>query len=247
MIKTLFVDDEQTAIDLLQWLTHQYCPDITAVQSATTVEEAARKIRSFRPDLVFLDIKMPGQNGFDLLLEVTDCDFEIIFTTAFNEYAIQAIKFSALDYLLKPIDAEELVKAVERFKIKRATANGGIHLLRNFFMNISGGTKNKFRLAIPSVGEVKYIDTNNIIRLEAERNYTRFHIHKGNSFISSKTLKEYEIILKDHRFIRVHKSHLVNLSYVEKYDAGGWLLLSDNSRVEVSRRRKDYVTGKLKE
>jgi two-component system LytT family response regulator len=247
MIKALFVDDEQTAIDLLQWLTHQYCPEITAIQSATTVEEAIGKIRSFHPDLVFLDIKMPKQNGFDLLLQVADCNFEVIFTTAFNEYAIQAIRFSALDYLLKPIDAQELVKAVERFRLKRASANGGIHLLRNFFFNISGGSKNKFKLAIPSVGEIKYVDTDNIIRLEAERNYTRFHIRKGNSFISSKTLKEYEIILKDHGFIRVHKSHLVNLSYIEKYDADGWLLLSDDSRVEVSRRRKDYVVAKLKE
>lgn len=246
MIKALFVDDEQTAIDLLQWLTHQYCPEITAVQSATTVDEAIGKIRSFRPDLVFLDIKMPKQNGFDLLLQVTDCDFEVIFTTAFNEYAIQAIRFSALDYLLKPIDAQELIKAVERFRLKRASANGGMHQLRNFFFNINGG-KNKFKLAIPAVGEIKYIDTDNIIRLEAERNYTRFHISKGNSFISSKTLKEYEIILKDHGFIRVHKSHLVNLSFVEKYHAGGWLLLSENSKVEVSRRRRDYVVAKLRE
>lgn len=247
MIKALFVDDEQTAIDLLQWLTHQYCPEITSVQSATTVEEAIEKIRSFRPDLVFLDIKMPKQNGFDLLLQAGDCDFEVIFTTAFNEYAIQAIRFSALDYLLKPIDAQELVKAVERFRLKRASANGGIHLLRNFFFNISGNTRNKFKLAIPSVGEIKYVNTDNIIRLEAERNYTRFHIGKGNSFISSKTLKEYEIILKDHGFIRVHKSHLVNLAFVEKYDAAGWLLLSENSRVEVSRRRRDYVVARLKQ
>jgi two-component system, LytTR family, response regulator len=246
MIKALIVDDEYTAIELLQWLIHQYCPDITAVQPASTVEEAAMKIKSFRPNLVFLDIRMPGQNGFELLLQVSDLDFEVIFTTAFNEYAIQAIKFSALDYLLKPIDAQELIKAVERFKIKRASYKGGVHLLRNFFSNISGA-KNNFKLAIPSVGEVKYIDTNSIIRLEAERNYTRFHIFKGNSFVSSRTLKEYEIILRDHGFLRVHKSHLVNLSYVEKYDAEGWLLLSENGRVEVSRRRKDYVVSKLKE
>ena len=246
MIKALFVDDEQTAIDLLQWLTHQYCPDITAVQSANNVQQAIQKIRSFQPDLVFLDIHMPQQNGFDLLLQVTDCEFEVIFTTAFNEYAIQAIKFSALDYLLKPIDVEELVKAIDRFKIKRLTANGGVHQLRNFFSNLTAGNQKKFKLAVPSVSEVKYFDVDHIIRLEAERNYTRFYIHGSNPFTTSKTLKEYETILKDHGFVRVHKSHLVNLSYVQKYDHEGWLLLSENKKIEVSRRRKDYVLQRLK-
>jgi two-component system LytT family response regulator len=245
MIKALIVDDEYTAIELLQWLLHQYCPDITAVQSAAGVDEAAVKIRSFQPDIVFLDIKMPGRSGFDLLLELPEWKFEVIFTTAFNEYAIQAIKFSALDYLLKPIDADELVKAVSKYKMKKTGDKQSNQLLRNFIRNIEVKNRNQFKLAVPTVSDIKYFSVEEILRLEAERNYTRFHLVNNKYFVSAKTLKEYEDILTEHGFIRVHKSHLVNRQFIESYDKQGFLLLNDNSKVEVSRRRREFVMDSL--
>lgn len=243
MIKALIVDDEYTAIELLQWLLQQYCPDVTAIQTAHNVDEAAAKIRGFHPDIVFLDIKMPGKSGFDLLLELSDWNFEVIFTTAFNEYAIQAIKFSALDYLLKPVDADELVKSVSRFKLKKAGA--GSQLLRNFIRNMEAKNKSQFRLAVPTVSDIRYFPVNDIIRLEAERNYTRFFLANNKQFVSAKTLKEYEDILAAHGFIRVHKSHLVNRRCIERYDKKGVLILSDKTEVEVSRRRREFVMESL--
>src|SRR5262245_37667742 len=143
MIKALIVDDEQSSIDLLEWLLNQYCPDITAIRSARSVEEAMVLLRNFRPDIVFLDIQMPHRSGFDLLTTIDTWDFEVIFTTAFNEFAIQAIRFSALDYLLKPVDETELKKAIERFKAKRMYAPAGQVLFRNFIQNISQGNREK--------------------------------------------------------------------------------------------------------
>ena len=132
MIKLMIVDDEQASIDLLTWLVEQYCPEITAIRSARSVAEAIPRIRQFQPDLLFLDIQMPHHSGFDLLTTIEHWNFEVVFTTAYNEFAIQAIRFSALDYLLKPVDEAELKKAVERFKAKRIYAPAGQLLFRNF-------------------------------------------------------------------------------------------------------------------
>ncbi len=245
MIKALIVDDEFTAIELLQWLIHQYCPEITVVQSATSVDIALQKLKLFRPDIIFLDIKMPQKNGFDLLTESSDWNFEVVFTTAFNEYAIQAIKFSALDYLLKPIDADELVRAVKKFKLKKTSTGGNRQLLKNFIQNIEAGNKDLFRLAVPTVSDIKYFPVQDIVRLEADRNYTRFFLVNNKQFVSAKTLKEYEIMLKDHGFIRVHKSHLLNRYFITRYDKQGLLFLTDGTSVEVSRRRREFVMDSL--
>src|SRR5262245_21094644 len=141
MIKVLVVDDEQSSIDLLDWLLRQYCPDVTAIKHARSVADALPIIKSFGPDLVFLDIQMPHQSGFDLLTTIDNWNFEVIFTTAYSEFAIQAIRFSALDYLLKPVDEAELRKAIERFKAKKIYAPAGQILFRNFMQNISQGNK----------------------------------------------------------------------------------------------------------
>ena len=245
MIRALIVDDEQASIDLLKWLISEYCPDISAVASARSVEEAIPLIHSFKPDIVFLDIQMPHQSGFDLLIQVDNWNFEVIFTTAYNEFAIQAIRFSALDYLLKPIDESELKKAVERFKVKKIYAPAGQILFRNFIQNISQGSKEKFKLALADASEIKYVQIDEIVRLQAESNYTHIFLTGNKIFISAKTLKEYDEILQGHRFLRVHKSHLVNPSHIQAYDRQGILQMSDNSKVEVSRRKKDYLQQAL--
>jgi two-component system LytT family response regulator len=235
MIKALIVDDEQASIDLLNWLIREYCPDISSVQWARSVKDAMPLIKSFQPDIVFLDIQMPHQSGFDLLTNIDNWNFEVIFTTAYNEFAIQAIRFSALDYLLKPIDETELRKAVERYKVKRIYAPAGQILFRNFIQNISQGNREKFKLALADA----------IIRLQAESNYTHIFLTGNKVFISAKTLKEYDEMLEGQRFLRVHKSHLVNPAHIQAYDRQGILLMSDNSKVEVARRKKEFLQQAL--
>lgn len=241
----MIVDDEQSSIDLLQWLVGQYCPDITAVKTARSVKDAIPVIQSFRPDILFLDIQMPHQSGFDLLTNIDNWNFEVIFTTAYNEFAIQAIRFSALDYLLKPVDEAELKKAVERYKAKRIYAPAGQLLFRNFIQNISHGNKDKFKLALADATEVKYVQLNEIIRLQAESNYTHIFLSGNKVFVSAKTLKEYDEILNGHQFLRVHKSHLVNPAHIEVYDRQGILHMSDGSKVEVARRKKEFLQQSL--
>ncbi len=245
MIKALIVDDEQSSIDLLQWLVAQYCPDITAVQTARSVRDAIPVLQAFQPDIVFLDIQMPHQSGFDLLTSVDNWNFEVIFTTAYNEFAIQAIRFSALDYLLKPIDETELKKAIERFKAKRIYAPAGQLLFRNFMQNISIQNKDKFKLALADASEVKYVQLDEIIRLQAESNYTHIFLGGNKIFVSAKTLKDYDELLKGHHFLRVHKSHLVNPAHIESYDRSGMLQMSDGSKVEVARRKKEFLQQAL--
>lgn len=245
MIKAMIVDDEQSSIDLLQWLMEQYCADITAIKTARSVQEALPLIHSFKPDIVFLDIQMPHQSGFDLLTTIDQWNFEVIFTTAYNEFAIQAIRFSALDYLLKPIEETELKKAVERYKAKRIYAPAGQLLFRNFIQNISQGSREKFKLALADATEVKYVQLNEIIRLQAESNYTHIFLKGNKVFVSAKTLKEYDEILQGHKFLRVHKSHLVNPAHIESYDKQGLLHMSDGTKVEVARRKKDFLQQSL--
>ncbi len=178
MIKALIVDDKTSAIELLRWLIRENCPEITSVTSAISVAEALPLIENFEPDIVFLDIQMPQETGFDLLTKVKKWNFEVIFTTAFNEYAIQAIRFSALDYLLKPVSANDLKTAMERYQTKRKFVPGGEELYRNFLANLRPTANKPLKLALPGVGDVQYVLLEDIIRLQADRNYTRLFFRK---------------------------------------------------------------------
>jgi two-component system LytT family response regulator len=238
MIKAMIVDDKQASVELLKWLIAKNCPDILQMESANSVKDALPLIKSFEPHILFLDIQMPHQSGFDLLTAIDNWNFEVIFTTAYNEFAIQAIRFSALDYLLKPIDATELVKAVERYKAKRIYAPAGGELYKNFIQNISSQQK---KLALPGTGSIKYVGLDEIIRLQADRNYTRLFFADGKTFLAAKTLKEYEEILPTESFIRVHRMHLVNNQFIKEYDRDGMLNLKDGSSIEVSRRKKENL------
>jgi len=243
MIKALIVEDKPGSIELLKWLLHEHCPEIKKIEIAMSVKEAIPLISSFQPDIVFLDIQMPHQSGFDLLRAIDNWNFEVIFTTAYNEFAIQAIRFSALDYLLKPVDAGELVKAVDRFKVKRIYAPAGEELYKNFIQNISN--KNR-RLALPGITDIKYVEVDTIIRLQADRNYTRFYFNDKKEFLASKTLKEYEELLDGCGFIRIHRTHLINSRYIKEYEREGIMILKDNTEVEVARRKKEQVVKFLR-
>ena len=244
MIKALLVDDKQPSIELLKYLLQQHCPEINDIATANSVREALQLVKNFQPDILFLDIQMPQQSGFDLLNAVDNWTFEVIFTTAYNEFAIQAIRFSALDYLLKPVDAGELVKAVDRYKAKRLYAPAGGELYKNFIQNISSQNR---KLALPGTSTIKYVGLDEIIRLQAERNYTKLFFTNGKSFTAAKTLKEYEEVLSSSgSFIRVHRLHLVNYNFIKEYDREGLLHLKDGSSVEVSRRKKESLLRFLK-
>lgn len=241
MIKAMIVDDKASAIELLRWLIRENCPGITSVTSATSVAEALPLIDNFEPDIVFLDIQMPQESGFDLLSRVKKWNFEVIFTTAFNEYAIQAIRFSALDYLLKPINANDLKLALERYQAKRKYARDGEELYRNFLQNLKPSPHKPLKLALPGVGDIRYVLLEDIIRLQADRNYTHLHFLKGPPFLSSKTLLEYEKILRESGFIRVHKSHLINSMHISGYEKQGLVKMKDGSEIEVARRKRDLL------
>ncbi len=246
MIRAVIVDDKTAAIELLRWLIKENCPEITAVASAVSVAEALPLIENFKPDILFLDIQMPNETGFDLLTRVRSWNFEVIFTTAFNEYAIQAIRFSALDYLLKPVNGSDLRKALERYKVKTETAAGSEELYRNFLRNLEQEHNRPLKLALPGINGIQYVLLEEIIRLQAERNYTRLYFTNGKNFLSSKTLAEYEKTLRDCSFILVHRSHLVNPVHIQGYQKQGIVVLKDGCEIEVSRRKKDGLESYLK-
>lgn len=239
----MIVDDKTAAIELLRWLIRENFPEITSVASALSVAEALPLIDNFEPDILFLDIQLQQGTGFDLLAKVKKWDFEVIFTTAFNEYAIQAIRFSALDYLLKPINANDLRKALERFKAKKELAPAGEELYRNFIRNLTRENNKPLKLALPGVNGIQYMMLEEIIRLQAERNYTRLYFVNGKNFLSSKTLAEYDKLLRDSGFIRVHRSHLINPIHIDGYERQGIVKLKDGCEIEVSRRKKDSVVN----
>lgn len=239
MLKTIIVEDEEKASLNLKNILHEYCENVEVVDMQEGVASGIAAIKKHKPDLVFLDVKMRGETGFDLLEQIGDINFEIIFTTAHNEYALKAFKFSAIHYLLKPIDIEQLVDAVQRVKeIKNHKFNKG-----RFDMAIENlkDQKNTFRkIALPTADGLIFIQIEDIIRCESEDNYTYFFLQNESKVLVSKTIKHYEDLLVEHNFFRVHQSHLINLNHITKYHKGegGYATMVDGSSIPVSRRKK---------
>ncbi len=239
MLKTIIVEDEEKASLNLKNILHEYCNNVEVVAMLDTVALGIAAIKKHKPDLVFLDVKMKGETGFDLLEQINDINFEIIFTTAHNEYALKAFKFSAIHYLLKPIDIDQLVSAIERVKeIKDHKFNK-----MRFDLAIENlkDQKNTFRkIALPTTDGLVFIQIEDIIRCESEDNYTYFFLQKESKILVSKTIKHYEELLVEHNFFRVHQSHLINLNHITKYHKGegGYASMADGSSVPVSRRKK---------
>ena len=241
MIKALIIDDEIAAANVLQLMIERHVPEAIDIKVATKISEANELIKKYQPELIFQDIVMPEKNGFEFLNELTERDFEIIFTTAYNEYAIRAIRFSALDFLLKPISAEELKQAVDRFLQKRTRKNETDLLLKNLLHNLHQKENANFRLAVPTTSGSVFFSPSEIIRCEGEGNYTWFYLTNNRKHLSAKTMKEYEEILVQHDFPRIHKSHLVNKQFIRNYLNEGAVLLGDKTKLPVSRQRKDEI------
>lgn len=247
MIKALIIDDEAAAANVLQLMIERHIPEITDLRIAVNLTEAHSLIQQFEPELIFQDIVMPEKNGFEFLSEVKKINFEIVFTTAYNEYAIMAIRFSALDYLLKPVNAEELRQAVNRFLQKKNQQQQTDALLKNLLTNLEIKKETDFKLAVPTVSGALFFSPSEIIRLEGEGNYTQFFLAGNKKYLSAKTMKEYGEILLRHNFIRIHKSHLVNRAFIESYQNEGTVTLKDKTLLPVSRQRKQEVAAVLKD
>ncbi len=243
--KALIIDDEVTAIKTLSLMIQHYIPAITTLKTTTDPHEGLFLLNDFHPHLLFIDIQMPVMNGFELLKQVPRADFSIIFTTAHDEYAIDAIRFSALDYLLKPIDADELQNSFKRFSTKHDNSNGNQPLYNNFIYNLGVKDRNDFKLALPTLSGTFFYKPADIIRLEGQGNYSKFFFADKTSLLTTYTIKNYEDILINYGFIRVHKSHLVNKAHVINYMTDGMLTMSDFSKIEISRRRKEEVLEQL--
>lgn len=246
MIKTLIVDDETSNRENLQQLLQVYAPDIQICALSESVDDALQAIILHRPQLVFLDIQLHGKSGFDLLKQLGDINFEIIFVTAYDQYGIQAIKFAALDYLLKPIDIDELKQAVDKAlkAIQQKNKNERLNHLLDYLKN---DKKAPARIALPMFSETRYVNIPDIVRCEADNTYTKFVITGGEYILVSKTLKEYADMLTGHGFIRAHQSHLVNMSYIKSWlrEDGGSLLLIDNTKIPVSKLNREKVKAAL--
>lgn len=246
MLKVLLIDDEERATDALRLMIERTIPEIKQVMSCNDSRKAADMIHAYQPALVFLDIQMPHLNGFEVLEKMPNKNFKIIFTTAYNEYAIQAIRFSAFDYLLKPIDIEELQASVKRFLESNDDYKQQYDLLKNIMYNIQAPSAEEFRLALPTKEGVHFLNPGDIVRCEAIGNYTKFFMQNNGTYLISKTLGEYDTLLAPYHFIRTHKSHLVNKKFISFVDHDGFAVLKDSSKVEVSRRRKEEVMAALK-
>lgn len=248
MIKALIIDDEQKARNVLRHYLDNLVKESFEIRDADSVQSALTVLDTFIPDVVFLDVEMPFQNGFEFISARKDPPYDIVFTTAYNQYAIQAIRFSALDYLLKPVDPDELQAAIERHieKARLRAIELNQELYDNLVQNIEKKDIRDFRLAVPSSEGVFFFTLDEILRLEADKNYTAIHLVGKKPFISSKTLKHFDDMLGEFNFIRTHKSHLVNPKYIKQVTHNNqFVLLSDGSKVEVSRRKKEEVQQHL--
>ena len=238
MIKALVIDDENRTRDLIAKMINSFGLDIKAISAGESVVSGLKAIEEHSPDIVFLDIQMPDGTGFDLLRSLPNKSFEVIFITAHEEFAIKAIKFSALDYILKPIDTDELKAAVER-AIKSLGSKKEEIQFDALQLNIQPNQKR--RLVLKTHESVHVVELDSIIRCESERNYTSFFINGGKKIVVSKTLKDYEILLAGHNFLRVQQSHLINLDFVSRYDKinGGIIVMKDDSEVPLSPAKRE--------
>jgi two-component system, LytTR family, response regulator len=245
-LKTIIIDDEANARQTLRNMITMLSPEVEILGEAKNVEEGLELIETLKPNLIFLDIQMPGRTGFDLISSIEKPQFDVIFTTAHQEYALKAFRFSAIDYLLKPIDPDELLEAINKSKIKSEPIDKQqVTLLDETLLEYGvrlhkrkpNGNK---RLALNSSEGIHFVPLSEIICCEAMGSYTKFHLINKKKIVVSKVLKEYEDILHDYYFCRVHQSSIVNLDHIIKYvkGDGGQVWLSDNSEIEVSRRRK---------
>jgi two-component system LytT family response regulator len=244
-LAAIIIDDEPDAVAFISSIIREYCPQLEIVGTGQSAIEGEQLIQSLQPDLIFLDVEMPHGTGFDLLAKFPKKLFDVIFITAFNHYAIKAIKFSAVDYILKPINISEFIEAVGKVAEKRhhtlSTDNQYTELLNNLKSSLPS------KLAIPTSEGMEYLNTKEIIRIEADRSYCWFFMLNTKKYLVSKNLKEYHDLLIDRNFFRSHNSHLINLEFVKKYvkHDGGYIEMMDGKQIPISRIKRDLFLKQM--
>ncbi|MBN2814718.1 MAG: response regulator transcription factor [Bacteroidales bacterium] len=242
MLKITIIEDEEKSLGFIRGIIEQYCPTAEIAGTATNVESAVTLLTNVKPALVLSDINLPDGTAFDMLSRLDEIDFKVIFITAFEEYAIKAIKFSALDYLVKPIDPNELINAVNkaREQIEHETNN---LKLKALLSNVRDFSDKLRKIVLKTFDSIYVVDLQDIIRCESDNSYTLFYLKDNRKIMVSSVLKDYDELLADSGFIRVHKSHLVNLNYIDKFikSDGGYLIMKDGASVPVSQRKRDMI------
>lgn len=238
-IKAILVDDEKNALEVLEWLIKTYCPEVEIVGQFQSGEDCLNNIQSLKPDVLFLDVEMPKMNGFDLLEKIQDKNFDVVFTTAYDKFAVKAFRYSAINYLLKPIDPDDLITTVERIKQKKAVINKEqVDLL---FQSLVNKDNTLERIALSTNDGLTFVMTKEIIYCKAESNYTSLALLNGKKILIAKTLKEIDETLAGKDFFRVHKSFLVNINHISKFvrGEGGYIVMPDSQQISIARDRKD--------
>lgn len=238
-LKAILVDDELPSLQNLQQKLEEFCPDIQVIETAQKPEEAIRLIEFHQPDVIFLDIEMPRMNGFKMLEEIKEKKFDIVFITAYNHYAIDAIRISAFDYLVKPVAVRDLQNSVNRLiNTRRRQTPEKLDVLRQ---NLSNSRSQNDKITIVTNEGVDFYEIHQIIRIESSSNYSKIHFKDGKVLLVTKLLKDFEEILAPYRFYRIHNSHLINLSYIKKYlrGDGGQVIMQNDEIIDVARRKKE--------
>ncbi len=247
MIKAILVDDERHSVETLAWKLNKFCPDVEVLATFTDSVEASTYLKENPPELLFLDIEMPRLNGFELLEKLGEVPFDVIFTTAYDEFGIRAIKFSALDYLLKPVQKEDLVEAVDKHSKKniRQLSSSQLEVL---FSNIKEESKGRSgKIALATKESIEFVFPEDIMVCASDSNYTMVHLKEGRKKLISRTLKEFENLLADFSFFRVHHSYLVNLQHVREFVRadGGYLVMTNGMKLPVARTRREELLSKF--
>lgn len=245
MLKCIIVDDEFKSRESLRILIQDFCEGVEICALCQNVDEGINAIKAHKPEVVFLDIQMQRESGFDLLTRVDGINFEVIFTTAHSEYAIKAFKFSAIDYLLKPIDIEELKRALD--KVNKKMDENVSAKLKNLVQHLRLPPSGMHKLALPTLEGLIFVMVSDILYCEASSNYTEIFMQDGKKHLVSRTLKEYDELLIDHNFYRIHNSYLINLNAVKKYirGEGGYVIMNNDQSLNVSKRKKDGFLEKI--
>lgn len=247
-MKALIIDDEPDNVRLLALQLNRHCPQIELVGQYTDSPEGLRAVQTLQPGLVFLDIEMPIMNGFQLLERIGEINFHIVFVTAYDQYAVRAFRFSALDYLLKPIDSVDLIATVQRAENTARINPQQLELMRQYYpvsVGSGGGSARSSpgRIALPHANGMVFVDTKQIIYCEADSNYTRFYLENGEQYMVSKTLGDVQDVLETREFARVHRQFMVNLNHIQKLvkGEGTYLLMTNGVSIPVARQQKDRL------
>ena len=246
-LSAVLIDDERHCIETLRYEIQNNCPNVSIIGTASSGEEGIEMIKSLNPDLVFLDIEMPGMSGFEMLRTLGRVECTVIFVTAYDQYALQAFRYAAADYLLKPVIGDQLSEAVSRVSSKNTTVTDSRLQLETLLYNLKEGMKSP-RIALPSGRGLDFVETAEIMYCNAESNYTHVLLTGNRKYTLSKTLKDVESMLEGLDFFRVHQSYLINFAHIQRYlrDDGGYVIMPDGKHIPIAKRRKDEFSAKMR-